>query len=371
MPRSVSRSAEVVERWLDVAHLCRNHDVLVFGFGSTATDTAFELLLYRALRKRVIFVFHGSDARPPYLNEARAPAGTAIDWEGLRAATHRVARRMRRVEKYADEVLAYPGISHFFTRELVDWYAMGKPLLPFEFQQEPFTPPDPLGVHGGRPFRVGHAPTRRSTKGTDVLVQCVERLRDEGWNVELVLPDGMVARNQVLTLLSGCDVTVDQFWADVPGPTLAAELAALGWPVIVGVREGDFFQETYPDRAAVMRFRDPNGVEDELRTLLEQTAEAPDRRHLTEPFGDPTEVVADRYLSIFLGKDHTRWRFDPTEINRVFGFGPEERVKEIAAGYLQRFGSSELMLDRRPALRAVIEHYVTAGADHKALTPGE
>src|SRR6185437_2952277 len=54
-------------------------DFFIFGFGSTfLKHPALDLRLLKLLRKRVVFVFHGSDERPAYLNGSIvADAGNA------------------------------------------------------------------------------------------------------------------------------------------------------------------------------------------------------------------------------------------------------------------------------------------------------
>ena len=78
-------------------------DVFVFGFANTFLRLA-ELPLLRLLRKKVIFVLHGSDARPPYMNGAarRAPWNAAE----VVARTRVQKLRLARIERYADAVIA-------------------------------------------------------------------------------------------------------------------------------------------------------------------------------------------------------------------------------------------------------------------------
>jgi len=363
----LARGVERVEGWVDALYLCRSHDVLVFSFGRTATDTTLELRLYRLLRRRVVFVFHGSDARPPYLNEAYAPEGEAIDWDRLHQVTVEVATRIRRIDRYASTVLAYPAIAHFFTRELVDWYAMGKPLTLPPFDRISLQRPDPRGTDSGRAFRVGHAPTRPTTKGTPVLAACIEQLREEGWNIELVTTPGIVKKRDMLSLLSSCDLTVDQLWADVPGATLAAELAALGMPVIVGVRELDYFTALYPERARAMNFFDASELRETLIAAMVASIAGLD----TPPklFGDPPGVVARRYLDVFSGQDASEWMFSALGIHNLFGFGPVDRVAEIVRGYVERFGPDALHLDHRHALRDRVLELAGASAERPPGLP--
>lgn len=349
-----------VEAWLNVAHLARQHDILVFGFGMTPTNTALELALYRILGKRIIAIFHGTDVRPPYLNEALAPAGRPVDWEKLLGQTRRVAGRVRRFERFAHEICAYPGISHFFTREIIDWYRIGKPLtlqadrvvsLPLEESRESKT------------LLIGHGPTRHSTKGTAEIAACIGELIAEGQHIEFIFPPHALHKNELHRLLLGCDLVIDQLWADVPGATLAAESIEMGIPVIVGVHDVAFMTEWYPERASVMTFINSGDLKQTLIGVLESPEGAASLWKGNQEADQ--ETIARRYLDVIVGRDADRWRFDPKEILGVFGCGPPHRVHELAVGYLSRFGARALMLDHRPELRRLIEGWAELGPSAK------
>jgi glycosyltransferase involved in cell wall biosynthesis len=88
-----------------------------------------------------------------------------------------------------------------------------------------------------RPLRIGHAPTHRSVKGTDLIIKAVENLKEKGFNFEFVLVEGLSnvdAKEKYKTI----DVLVDQLFAGWYGG-LALEVMALGKPVIVYIREED------------------------------------------------------------------------------------------------------------------------------------
>ena len=345
VPRAIGVAARRLECWLDAAHLATRFDVLVFGFGKTPTDTELELRLYRLLRRRLVFVFHGSDARPPYLDAVRVPPDEEPDWDKLRAATQRMQRRLARVERRADVILAYPAITHFLTREITDWYHLEKPLsLPT--LTTPGRPP--ARPDARRTLRVGHAPSHRGGKGTPQLVAAIESLRAGGLDVELVMPDGFAPKEDVLAMLSTCDLTVDQVWADVPGATLAAELAALGWKVLVGASERDFLTARYPERCRVIRLFDPWDLEAVLHAELSDRSSS---HAAGARFGSAPLEVAQRHLDAILGSPRPGARFEPRQMPGVFGFGPENHLRSVTSEYVRRFGAEALELDHKPWLR--------------------
>ena len=86
-------------------------------------------------------------------------------------------------------------------------------------------------------LRVGHAPTHRAIKGTEYVLQAIERLQAMGWPVELVLVEG-VTNAQARKTYESIDVLVDQLLVGWYGG-IAVELMAMGKPVVAYVREAD------------------------------------------------------------------------------------------------------------------------------------
>jgi hypothetical protein len=87
----------------------------------------------------------------------------------------------------------------------------------------------------GRTLRVGHAPNHPHFKGTQFLVDAIERLKAQGYAIELVSITG-VANAEVIALFKSCDVVADQFIAGFHGYT-ALEAMALGKPVLCYLRD--------------------------------------------------------------------------------------------------------------------------------------
>ncbi len=86
--------------------------------------------------------------------------------------------------------------------------------------------------------RVVHSPNHRGAKGTEFLLDAVERLRDEGLQVELVLLE-RVQNEKVRLQLQLVDIAADQFM--LPGYGLAAiEAMASGLPVLANLEDESY-----------------------------------------------------------------------------------------------------------------------------------
>jgi glycosyltransferase involved in cell wall biosynthesis len=77
---------------------------------------------------------------------------------------------------------------------------------------------------------VVHAPNHRFTKGTDLLLDAIDRLRARGFEVDLKLVEG-VPRAEALEIYADADIIADQFCGGAYG-SFALEGLALGKPVL-------------------------------------------------------------------------------------------------------------------------------------------
>ena len=85
-------------------------------------------------------------------------------------------------------------------------------------------------------IRVAHAPNHRLIKGTQFVIDAVNRLRSEGVDIELDVIEG-VSNEEALERIGACDIFVDQL---IFGYALAAQEAmALGKVVVSGLDYSD------------------------------------------------------------------------------------------------------------------------------------
>lgn len=93
---------------------------------------------------------------------------------------------------------------------------------------------------GGGALRIAHAPNHSHFKGSQYLVEAVDRLRNLGHLIEYVTIQG-VPNTEVLRLFSEVDIVADQFIGGAYGYT-ALEAMALGKPVMTYVRSPDLVE---------------------------------------------------------------------------------------------------------------------------------
>lgn len=343
------------------------YDAFIYIFGRTITGLYLELALLRLLGKRCVVVFCGSDARPPYMDGARAIGGVESGgflpvlalWLHTWLAQHRV----RSLEKYAHAVVNSPATAHFHQKPYVNWFQVGIPRSAFPVTAGSEGPPE----RRSGPVRVIHSPSNPAVKGTPVILDIMKRLADEGLEFELVLLQG-ASNAQVLEKLRDCDIVCDQLYSDTPMAALASEAAAFGKPALVG----GYFAESssrhipagvFPSTLFVL----PGQLEDALRRCvgdqvlreeLGARAQAYVRTHWD------VAVVAGRYLRLLAGDIPDDWWCDPAAVDYVEGCGmPAERSAARIRALVRVFGNRALFLSGRPALQArLLKFAADAGA---------
>jgi hypothetical protein len=132
---------------------------------------------------------------------------------------------------------------NFFCREI---YALNPDLCYVLPERTKFMPYSHVFVNKIEPtyiqlnqekLRIGHAPTHRKVKGTSFVLDAVNKLIMEGYNLELVLIEGK-SHKDAMQIYKEIDILVDQLFAGWYGG-VAVEVMAFGKPVIVYLREDD------------------------------------------------------------------------------------------------------------------------------------
>ena len=193
------------------------YDVFVFGFFSTFFNFR-ELPVLKMLGKRIVYVFHGSDSRPHYLNGFGSdtfPAATLVE------LTREQKRQLRIVEQYADLIISNPMSSQLHEKPFLTFQAIGLPFV--------HAAPLPAAAHVRRDsaVRILHAPSNPKGKGTAEIHDVIRRLTGKGYRIEFIEITGQPFIG-VLEQLSQCDFVVDQLYSDTPMAGFAREAAFFG-----------------------------------------------------------------------------------------------------------------------------------------------
>ena len=203
---------------------------------STFTFRPEELRMLRALGKQVFFWTYGSDVRaeeatrrlgePNCCTECDLPeVGCVCNGRQAEANFARIAARADAVFSMGDMIEYTPGSRN----DLFYW-----PVDLDADEGRKYAPCYPA-VESGGPLVVVHASNHRHYKGTRHLAAAVQRLRDEGLAIELVLVEGQ-ANDRALEIYRTADVVFDQCLIGFHG-FFALEAMALGKPVVCFIRK--------------------------------------------------------------------------------------------------------------------------------------
>ena len=197
---------------------------------------AFELTdlpLLKMLGKKVFVSFQGDDIRQgDYCRDHfQITHATEVGSDYFEPQWDQAKRkRAEAFSRYADAIFAVnPDLLHVLPDRAE--------FLPYgHVDPREWVPVLPSAEPGHRPV-VLHAPTDRKVKGTEFILEAVERLQRDGIDFEFCLVEGLPFA-AAKRLYHRADLLVDQLFAGWYGG-LAVELMALGKPVCAYIREGD------------------------------------------------------------------------------------------------------------------------------------
>jgi hypothetical protein len=335
------------------------HDVFIFGF-RTSFFRLRSLPLLRLLGKKVIFVFNGSDARPPFIDGADMDPARRLSIDACIKLAHEKKRQIAQVERWSTVVVSHALYLHFFERPAAGFQVLGlaQQLLGHYPAVMP-EPPEP-------PIRILHSPSNPTVKGSVLIRAAVDRLIADGHQLELIEIRNMPNR-VVQEQLQSCHFVIDQLYSDGPMLGFAAEAALYGKPAIVGSYGWDEIRRLMPDghRAPVEECH-PDDIESAIRHLAIDGAHRRSlglaaRQFVEDWAGD---VVARRYLRLLGGERLPEWMCDPADVRYVHGVGlSEERAREIVGDVIRSAGIGALQIGDKPALEAAFLEFIGSSDD--------
>lgn len=339
LPRRIASLAVRVGLLVD---LLVRHDVIIFGYLSTLFRF-HELPLLKLMGKRVIYVFHGSDSRPPYVSGYQADK---MGIDEMIEATRTMKANIREVERHATAIVCTPIHTQLHERPVVKYQSLGLPIV-----QTSSAVPHASGRNDGS-VRILHAPSSPKPKGTAFIRAAVESLRQR-YPIEYVELTGRT-HAEVIAEIQRCDFVVDQLNGEGPCGGLATEAASFGKPAIVGTHTDDiwrmFGSEELPPvlrceneevEAAIERLI----VDSALRLSIGERA-----REFVHRFWTPAEV-ARRFLRVASGDVPSEWMYDPASLRYLWGAGfTRSELTAFLVRYLAVGGEQALQLDDKPLL---------------------
>jgi len=326
-----------------------HHNVFIFGFSGSFFNY-FDLPILKYFNKKIIFVFNGSDERPPYIDGARHNL-TISDYKRI---TSRMKSNIVCISKYADYIVGSTNSSHFHQKSIINFVALG---LPFNH------PSDNNYVHGKtrrKGIRILHAPSDPIGKGSDRIRSSISELKRKEYDIEYIEITGR-PHHEVIKELQNCDFIVDQVYGG-PMAGFATEAAYFGKPNVAGGYYADYIHNDYfPEHIPPSLYCHPDNLTSAIERLIvdeEYRLELGKRAQEFVRTRWAPEQVARRYLQIIEGTIPEEYMFDPNTIRYVQGYGmPESKSKEIIRNMIEQYGIESLCLSDKPELEQRFRDY--------------
>jgi glycosyltransferase involved in cell wall biosynthesis len=345
-------------RWLQLRILfvwaVARHDVFVFGFGFTFCDTK-ELPLLKFFGKKLIFVFNGSDTRPPYLDGSFV----AQPIPSLVTMAAQVKRQVMRIEEYADVCVDHPLSAHFHEKPFVNYLRVGNPSYLEEAAALQNEGADD-DKHPETAVRIVHAPSVPSVKGSARFRELVDRFKKAGALIDYVELSKR-PHHEVLSELKRCDFALDQLYSDTPLAGFATEAASFGKPALIGGYGTDALRQTTVGIGLPMdTYCHPAELENVFERLVNDAAwrrECGERALRFVRDNWQPRFRAERFLRLIEGEAPADWLFAPQDISYLHGAGIAEDVLRKRLTELIEFGGiGALQLADKPKLeRAILD----------------
>jgi glycosyltransferase involved in cell wall biosynthesis len=340
------------------------HDVFIFtGAQGFFPFWYWDLRILKFLGKKVLFVFLGSDHRPPYINGVYAGEEQGLGPADLVRLARGMKARLKKIERYAGFTVGHHLSAHFHEKPfgIIQLFGIPHPGNDRRMVQPP--------SRNRGPLRLLHAPSRPKVKGSDAIRTAVLNLRKKGYDVELVELTGK-PNSEVLEELSRCAFVVDELYSDVRLAGLSTEAAVYGKPTIVGgyAEDGHFGVPGVLEKEdfSPILYCGPDKIEDAMEKLITDEAyraELGERaRRFVEERWTPVEV-ARRYLRLIEGTAPPSWFYDPTRIRYLHGYGlSESRLKTVLREVLKQGGTGGLQLSDKPELERLFMDFAQEGS---------
>lgn len=334
------------------------YDVFIFGYKQCFFPKLFfiDLMILKLLKKKIIFVFNGSDARAPYGDGAILSDKKLANIHRLVKASSKQKREITTIENYADFCVVHQPTATFFANRCVSFLHLGVPV-------------EKKGIRGAAEVRLSgkdkttilHCPSHPEAKGTDRIRSAIQSLKNKGYQIEFV---EIIRKphSYVLQQLQQCDFVVDQMYSPTPMPGFVTEAAFFRKPAVICGYFFDRIREILPsDMVPPSYYVHPDDVEPSIEKLIidrEFRTALGNKAHTFVTATWAPEMVAGRFLKLIGGTAPDEWFFDPQTIVYVHGACiSEERGRNILRSLIEHAGVESLQVPDKPALEKVFVEF--------------
>lgn len=214
-------------------------------------------MLKRAGKKMVVH-HHGSDIRRPSMAKKNNPyVKVKPEW-----TDEKISKNVSALATYIDHAI----VQDYELEAYINNSYKHVHVIPHTIDANQYTAHYP--VPSNKTPLVVHAPTSRTIKGTEFILNAVNELKRSGFTFQFKLIEG-VSNDEAKNLLSQADIVIDQLRIGASG-YISSEAMACGKPVICYIRE-DLVSKYPPDLPIV------NANPDTITTVLKNLLQNPEK----------------------------------------------------------------------------------------------
>ena len=282
-----------IKRLLFLLQCFFKYDIFHFYYGTSLLPKQIDLPFYKLFGKKLIMHYLGNDIQR-YTTSVQKYKWTNVSFmmsqdEGL-VYDQRINNRFINEKKFIDKsFVCAPCYSEF--APLSEVLPLALDIIRFKFSSFP--------KYDGQ-IRIMHAPTHRGFKGTDFIVQAIERLKHEGYKIHFDLVEN-ISHDELLERYKLCHLFIDQIMGGWYG-TASIEAMAIGRPVIVSIRPDYFEYIDFADRIPAIH-ADPDLIYEVLKNTLDNGIEfliekGKQSRQFIEEYHD-VKVVTKKLINLY------------------------------------------------------------------------
>ena len=194
---------------LKLIHLAFKYDILIFYFnGGPLVMSSFaklEPFFYKLAGIKTILLPYGSDVQD--MSRSKNDLFKDVltkDYRNTKNIRKKVSKQIDRWTIHADYIIS--GCE--WVDYMYHWDMLTLAHFSIDVNDKKFI--SNIKENQDKTFKIFHAPNHKNIKGTQYLVDAVDDLKAQGYDMELILKT-KIANNEVIATIHDCDIVADQF----------------------------------------------------------------------------------------------------------------------------------------------------------------
>ena len=305
------------------------------------------------------FIFNGSDARPPvldgiYVNTLANNESDPLLY--LKKQSEITNNCIAIVESMAHTIIAQPHHNANITKPFINSCILSKGIKEiYNFK------PNPLKHHNPEKITIQHSPSNRIGKGSDTILEVINEIKNEGFNIEYIEMHNKTNR-EVCESLCEAHIFIDQMYSDIPVTFAALEGAFYNCFTIMGGYQIEETLNTIPEELRPnLHYIKPD--KNELKSILIKAitehnfrkAEADKQTKFVKKYCTP-KSVAGRFLKAISGEAPESWYIKDEEPVIYSGCVIEKgQMISNLKNFISRFGIEATKIKNKKLLNKLQE----------------